>query len=154
MKTCKNRKGFTLIEMMIAAASAAILALLVSLILFLAYLSWRTNNAGVQLQRDSEHAINMMSRDIRESSSIDIIAIENYLILPTNAVRSDVTAYVKTSNTLSRYVNDIESGLLIPNGLMRFYPHVQSNGVLLHLKLANTREALTVTNITFIETRN
>ena len=77
MKICVGKNGFTLVELMVAMVSGALLAIIVSLILFMTYRSWRTDNEYARLRRDTAFAVQLMAKEIRNSSSNGIIAAVN-----------------------------------------------------------------------------
>ncbi|GEM_PF-2499361 len=156
MKTRAKKCGFTLVEMMISVVSAAILSLTVILILFMTYREWRTNNEYAQLRRDAALAVEMMSREVRETTFADIIAVEPTLVLPANAVRPYAITFQQNpfNSTLHYFTNGVFAGLIIPEGVGRFNPMAVNNGVRLHLELANADGSIIVTNETFIRTRN
>jgi len=157
MKTRAQKHGFTLVELMISIVSAAILALTVVLILFMTYREWRTNNEYAQIRRDAALAVQMMAKDVRESAFNDVAAAEHTLVLSANPpVRPYLASYQRNmgNNTLNYYVNGNLTGVIIPAGVQRFNPVAVSNGVRLHLELANPDGSIVITNETFIHTRN
>jgi Tfp pilus assembly protein PilW len=153
---CKKKVGFTLVELMIAMVSSAILALIVALILFMSYREWRADNEYARLRRDAAFAVQIMAKDIRNSSYSNITeAINNSLKLSINAVHSNSTAFARTSaSNLTYSINGTSQGQLITKGLKVFNPQKQTNGVLLNLVLVNTDGDISITNQTFIHTRN
>jgi Tfp pilus assembly protein PilW len=156
MKMCKKKVGFTLVELMIAMVSSAILALIVALILFMSYREWRADNEYARLRRDAAFAVQIMAKDIRNSSYSNITeAINNSLKLSINAVHSNSTAFARTSaSNLTYSINGTSQGQLITKGLKVFNPQPTNNGVLLNLVLVNTDGDISITNQTFIHTRN
>ena len=157
MKICGGKNGFTLIELMIAMVSAAFLALIVSLILFMTYREWRTDNEYARLRRDTAFAVQLMAKEIRNSSFSGITAAANSLQLPTNAAHSTyTTAFTRNSasSNLTYSINGTVQGQLITKGLLVFNPQATNNGVLLQLVLVNTDGDISITNQTFISTRN
>ena len=158
MKICGKRNGFTLVELMVAMVSAALLAIIVSLILFITYRSWRTNNEYARLRRDTAFAVQLMAKEIRNSSSNGIIAaVNNSLQLQTNAAHpAYTTTFTRNaaSSNLTYSRNGIVQGPLITKGLRVFNPLKQTNGILLQLVLVNTAGDISITNQTFISMRN
>ncbi len=159
MNRCKKKVGFTLVELMIAMVSSAILALIVALILFMSYREWRTSNEYANLRRDAAFAVQIMAKEIRNSSYSNVTeAINNSLKLSTNAVHSNSTAFARTSaGNLTYSINGTAQGQLITKGLKVFNPQRppgQTNGVLLELVLVNADGTISATNKTFIHTRN
>ncbi len=147
----KQKKGFTLVELMLTMAAASIVMLTVALILMMAFQSWRTNNAYADLRRDSALANYMMARDIREAS-YDTLTAGTTLTLPS-AVISQTTTYTQSGNTLT--VDEGSGAMtLIPKHVQDFYSTKQDNGVLLSLELANTNFNIVITNQVFVNARN
>ena len=148
----KNRKGFTLIELMLTIVAASIVILTVALILLLAFQSWRTNNAYADLRRDSSLATYMMARDIREAS-YDALTDGTTLTLPSGAVIGETTTYTQSGDTLT--VDEGSGAMtLIHEYVQNFNSTKQNNGVLLSLELANTNFSIVITNEVFINARN
>ena len=157
MKICGKRNGFTLVELMIAIVSGAVLAGIVSLILFMTYRSWRTDNEYASLRRDTAFAMQLMAKEVRISSysgTNGIIVSANSLTCPTNLMHTRRTVFTRSADTLTYSINGTSQGQLITKGLMVFNPVKQTNGVLLKLVLANTDGSIAITNQTFIYPRN
>jgi prepilin-type N-terminal cleavage/methylation domain-containing protein len=157
MKICGKRNGFTLVELMIAMVSGAVLAGIVSLILFMTYRSWRTDNEYARLRRDTAFAVQLMAKEIRNSSYNGITVSANSLLCPTNAVHPTYTTTFTrnaASGNLTYFINGTSQGQLITKGLTVFSPLKQTNGVLLQLVLANTDGSIALTNQTFISVGN
>ena len=71
MKT-KSQKGFTLIELIIAAAAGAILVLAAGTVLFIGHTSWDKAWKKVNLQREASYAMLRMSGPIKAGSSAEL----------------------------------------------------------------------------------
>lgn len=156
MQICGKRNGFTLVELMIAMISGAVLAGIVSLILYMTHLSWRTDNEYARLRRDTAFAMQLMAKEIRSSSFSGITTNSTRLTLSANAFRPNVTRFERSADTLTYYINGISQGQLITKGLSFFEPKLnQTNqSVLVKLVLANTDGSIAITNQTFIYPRN
>jgi Tfp pilus assembly protein PilW len=159
MKMCGKKNGFTLVELMLAAVGSAMLVLIVVLILFMSYREWRTNNDYAQLRRDTAFAVQLMAKEIRNSASIGgiLTAENNRLILETNAAHpSYTTTFTRNASlrNLTYFRNTTSQGPLISTNLTVFNPQPMNNGVLLELVLVNPDGDLSITNKTFISTRN
>lgn len=155
MKTHNYRNGLTLIELMVTIVAASILILTVSLILVMAFRSWRINNAFVDLRRDSAFAFSMMTRDVRESfyDGLDDNTAGSLEVISAVPGEPTVT-YRQTGNTLTR-----EGILVIPQNVQSFdsAKNNTGDGVLLTLELANEAYngyIITITNEVFVNTRN
>jgi prepilin-type N-terminal cleavage/methylation domain-containing protein len=154
MKICGKRNGFTLVELMIAMVSGAVLAGIVSLILFMTYRSWRTDNEYARLRRDTAFAMQLMAKEVRISSYNTITASANSLTCPINAMHTRRTVFTRSADTLTYSINGISQGQLITKGLSVFDPVRTNSGVLLKLVLVNTDGSISITNQTFIYPRN
>lgn len=161
MKICVKKTGFTLVELMITMVSGALLAIIVSLILFMTYRSWRTDNEYARLRRDTAFAVQLIAKEIRNSSPNGITANPNSLLCPTNAAHPTyTTTFLRNaaSSNLTYSRNGTLQGPLITKGLKTFNPQklILTNcvGVLLNLVLVNTDGSISITNQTFISTRN
>jgi Tfp pilus assembly protein PilW len=154
MKIGGKRNGFTLVELMIAMISGAVLALIVALILFMTYREWRTDNEYARLRRDTALAVQLMAKEVRISSYNTITASANSLTCPINAMHTRQTVFTRSADTLTYSINGISQGQLITRGLSVFNPVRTNNGVLLKLVLANTDGSIAITNQTFIYPRN
>lgn len=154
MKIGGKRNGFTLVELMIAMISGAVLALIVALILFMTYREWRTDNEYARLRRDTAFAMQLMAKEVRISSYNAITASTNSLTCPINAMHTRQTVFTRSADTLTYSINGTSQGQLITRGLSVFNPVRTNNGVLLKLVLANTDGSIAITNQTFIYPRN
>jgi len=153
MKKHTHKNGVTLVELMVSMVAASILILIVSLILVMAFQSWRINNAYVDLRRDSALAIYRMARDVRESTFRDktpeyLIDGTDYLSVES-AVDNSITTYRRTGSTLTR-----GAMLIIPKNVQSFRSLKINDGVLLTLELANNEFGIVITNQVFVNTRN
>jgi Tfp pilus assembly protein PilW len=156
MKICGKQDGFTLVELMIAMVSSAVLALIVALILFISYRSWSTNSDYARLRRDTAFAVQLMAKEIRSSSFSGITVTANSLRLQTNAVRLNPSEFTRSAaqSNLTYSISSTLQGPVISKGLKVFNPQKQTNGVLLHLEMVNADETISITNKTFIFARN
>jgi len=68
MKVHQN-KGFTLVELMIGMASAAVLAVVFSALLFYGYKGWKQLRGEADMQADADVAMRTMDRICRTSSN-------------------------------------------------------------------------------------
>jgi prepilin-type N-terminal cleavage/methylation domain-containing protein len=156
MNAPTKQRGFTLVELMVTIASATVLMLLISVILFLGYLSWRINGQWLRMQEDASLAFRMISEAVHESSPGDITAVNGSLTFEANVVRPDEIAFVQSGDVLWRYVNGAEAGRVIREHLVTFNPRVQTNGVLLEMELTSDDPDadITMKHAVFINSRN
>ena len=161
MKIGENKSGFTILELIFSVVASAILLLTVGTVLFMALRSWDQNNAYVTLRRDAAFAIEMMSRDIHESSDI-ITAGKNHLSLSNN-VRNYVATYALNpiDQSMSCIRTDEANLPFIAGNIETFIATPQmdqgsttANGVHLHLKMVVPKLDIAITNETFVHMRN
>lgn len=77
----KQNTGFSLVELLVASLAAAILALTAGTMLYHAYDAWDDNHAAVNLHRDGQNAIDLLSRAIRVATSADVEITANSIIV-------------------------------------------------------------------------
>ena len=89
-------------------------------------------------------------------SAPGITITENSLTLHNNVLRPDDIMYEHdtTSGVLTRSINGVVQSLVIYEGLDWFSPEITMNGVVLHLAMSSSDNYITITNETFILTRN
>jgi prepilin-type N-terminal cleavage/methylation domain-containing protein len=151
MKRHRKNRGFTLVELMVTIASAAIVILTLWLFLFMTFREWNADNICVQLRRDAELAVQLMAQDVRESSTNDISFGSSSITFATNAVRSVEHTYSQTGDRLE----GPPFGVIISKGVQSFDPQpAGDNSVLLTLVLSDADSKITVTDETLITVRN
>jgi type II secretory pathway pseudopilin PulG len=152
-----KKQGFTLVEIMITVVCAGIMTVTVALILVMGWFSWHANWDQVQLQSDSSLAVRMMSHQVRMSEPGNLsIAAGSLICAPNTPIRTYRIEFRKVDDTLRRYIDGTDNGLVIKSGLNSFTPQLQTNGVLLRMVMVSTNSFMPVamTNQTFINTRN
>lgn len=164
MKTDFKKQGFSLAELLVSMLATAVLVLIVSLVLLMPVRSSRTNNEYARLRRDMALAVQMMARDIRESSGSQVTASENLLILLPGPVFPGAAAIKYERSTadgvLRHYVDGVEKGSVITEGLRRFDPVSLTNaagvvtGIMLDLEIEGRGGDITAAHQTFIHVRN
>jgi len=70
MKQHARSNGFSLIELVVAMAAAAVLALTAGLMLVYAYKAWRQDRDGAAMQQDGSVALELISRAVRSGSNV------------------------------------------------------------------------------------
>jgi prepilin-type N-terminal cleavage/methylation domain-containing protein len=72
MKTkTKSRKGFTLIELMVAIVASAVVVLATGIVIVIGQTSWNQTWKKVNLQRDASYAMLIMSQSIKAATSAE-----------------------------------------------------------------------------------
>jgi len=159
-----RKHGFTLVELMVATLAAAILLLIVGLLLTLPIRTMRTNDEYAALRRDMAFAMQMIAKDVRESSSNtnNYVFGEDTLSLPAlpapSTVRPYAVNYGKTNNVLTRTA-DGAAAVLLNDGVRRFWSgttnYVDGEGsIIVRLELENPAGDIIIQHVAPIHTRN
>jgi len=72
MRTKRERRGLTIIELMVATAAGAIVAVTAGSMLYYGHVAWRQNNALVDIQRDATVALGAIGRAVRGSVGVAV----------------------------------------------------------------------------------
>ncbi|MBC8206077.1 MAG: prepilin-type N-terminal cleavage/methylation domain-containing protein [Kiritimatiellales bacterium] len=158
MKKQNHKNGLTLIELMVAMVAASIIILIASLILIMAFRSWRVNNAYVNLRRDSAFAFTMMARNVRESDTDEVEWAGGTLTIPSSVLGKPTVSYYRDGEAL-RYNENGGTMTLIHDNVDEFSATTTGDpeaddGVLLRLVLADADFGIAITNEMFVNTRN
>lgn len=161
MNAGHTKRGFTVVEMMVAVVSSAVLVLIASAVLFMTFRSWRVNNAYASLRRDAAFAVEMMSRDIREARDAPPANAVDRLVI-SNAVRNYTATYLR--NSTNGVVSCTRTGgfsiPIVARGVGSFSAEPQTNaagvvdGILLSIIMQNNDLGIAVTHETFVNMRN
>jgi len=155
MKMMHKKKALTLVELMVAMAIAAILILTVVTVLLMAYRAWNTNNAYVSLRRDAAFAMEIMARDIRESTLNDIDDSTGLSIEDEKNIKGYSVDYTLSGTTLDCARRDGASdSFSLASDTTSFDPNKTSDGVIIELVMEDTEFDIVITNETFIRIRN
>ncbi len=162
-----KKMGFSMAEMFIAMLAAAILAVTVTVVFIMPIRAMLTNNEYARLRRDMAHAVRIMSTDIRESTityddAPAILSGDNTLGLLQNDLRALSITYTQAgaNGALSRQVDGQSAEPVILEGLVWFKSSLEPNaegivnGVTLLFVMENNNQYITITNKTFVLTRN
>jgi Tfp pilus assembly protein PilW len=96
----KSKQGYSLIELLAAALAASVLALTAGTMLFHAYDAWDENHAAVNVHREGRHAMDMLTRAIRDASFVQILTAENGNLVIDNTVGVGTTRFWLTGRDL------------------------------------------------------
>ncbi|MCJ7654545.1 MAG: prepilin-type N-terminal cleavage/methylation domain-containing protein [Dehalococcoidia bacterium] len=101
MKTkTKSRKGFTLIELMVAIVASAIVVLAAGIVIVIGQTSWNQTWKKVNLQRDASYAMLRMSQSIKAATSAGKSPDGRVLYIPTQSNPNITFSYVADTNNL------------------------------------------------------
>ncbi len=155
MKKAHKKTAFTIVELMMTVAIGAILILTVAAVLIITYRSWNTNNAYVRLRRDAAFAINIMARDIRDSTSNDIDALAGLSIEDEKNIKGYSVDYTLSGTTLNCDRRDgSNDSFPLASDTISFDPNKTPDGVEITLVMEDPDIDLIITNETFIRIRN
>ncbi len=142
-----KKKGFTLVEMMVAMLAGVVLALTAGSMLVFGYTAWIDHTNSIKMQNDASLSMRVIGREIRESSVGDISYTANGLAFSTNAVRTNATSIVVLGNQLIFQ----PSGFILSEDWVNSF-NAQTNGlgvdVTLYLR-GGRRMNETIVNATF-----
>ena len=140
--------AFTLVELMIAMFSAAVLALTAGVLLYYAYVGWSRNLQTVDMQRDATVAMTRLSRLIREAAAVNTTLSGSRL---TIAHPGGATASVYQNGASLVYDPDTaQSGneqVLVGSHVTGFVPSAYSEGLRIQLALGNGYETIQMDSI-------
>jgi len=115
MKTlAKSRKGFTLIELIIAAAAAAILILAAGIVIVIGQTSWNETWRSVGIQRDASYGMLLMTRSIQAATDANSPSIEDgrTLYIPSQSNPSITFTYVADTNNLQCHAGGLTQTII------------------------------------------
>jgi prepilin-type N-terminal cleavage/methylation domain-containing protein len=105
MKTkTKSRKGFTLIELMVAIVAGAIVVLATGIIIVGGQKSWNETWKKVNLQRDASYAMLVMSQSIKKATSAVADANTRSITITDPAGGTTIFAWSNGTDMLRRWV--------------------------------------------------
>jgi type II secretory pathway component PulJ len=99
-----TRRGFTVFEITISVALVTILFAAIYAVFKAADVSWQEDMGRVALQQESRQAMDLMVRELREASNIQIT--------PVNP-DADIISFDTTARTGIQYYRDLNSNQLI-----------------------------------------
>lgn len=161
MKTPDKKSAFTLLELMLAILSSAIVTLACVAVLLIAIDAWKDDNIYVGLRRDAAFSMDMMARNIHESRPADLITAEQNKLELWNHVKNYKASFIRNPTTgILTYLED--GSVDVPQLAKRvdvFTVTPQTNnavriGVLLHLEMSGNDADTTIINETFVRMRN
>lgn len=100
MKKIENRSGVTLIELLFGILSAAVLAAVLSVMLFYGYLTWVRNNRSVDLHRDATLAMQTMQRSLRQASAAGVDLSQPNQIIVSNQGSAIISSFYQQGSNL------------------------------------------------------
>ena len=120
MKTkIKSRKGFSLVELMVAIVAGLIVVLAAGIVIYLGQISWNDAWNKVNLQRDASYAMLAMSQYVKKAASatadandpiLTLVVDDNDVVFSYDADANDLLCEVggNTQNILDGKVKDLD----------------------------------------------
>ncbi len=137
----QSRRGFQLIELMVAMVALGIFAVAASSMLVFIWRGWVNNAQSVQMQRDVSIAMRAMAREIRRTPLDDITPGTSSLTC-YNAHTATATVFSKSGDRLNMQSDDGTGTTLISDYVRSFTTSTNANGsVTINLKLAAPRDS-------------
>ena len=122
------KRGFTLVELSVASIATAILALTVGTMLWFGYLGWSRLNAAVQMQRDMQVAMDILTRIVRSGTNVTVSA--GPVVTVQSSDRPDTTVYTSGSSLMCNpSVGSGGAPLTVANGTVRQFEVWQAAGM-------------------------
>jgi Tfp pilus assembly protein PilW len=134
MKTkIESRKGFSLIELMVAIATSTIVLLSIAIVIVFGQTSWNDTWTKVNLQRDASYAMLKMSQSIKKATSAaaDVNGPVLNLVVDSNSV---IFSYAQDTNDLQYQIGE-HSETIISGKVKNLQFGVSGNTVTIDLEL-------------------
>ena len=135
MKT-KSQNGFTLIELVIGAAAAAIVILVAGMVIVTGQKSWNETWGAVNLQRDAAYAMLLMTRSIQAAASAETSGDSRILYIPSQSDPNITFTYAADTNNLQCSVGGLTQNIIsgkVSN--LQFIVTPSDNNVIIDLSL-------------------
>ena len=131
----KSQKGFTLVELMIAIVTSAILVLAAGIVLVIGQEFWNEALKKANLQRDASYAlINVMSRSIKAGASAQVEAGGKALRIRIGDSNS-IFSHVEGTHNLQYQIGSEQPQTIINGKVESLQFNVQDNKVTIDLRL-------------------
>lgn len=158
----KSKSGITIIELMVAIASSAVLAIGIGSVLYFSFLSWNRNIESVEVQRDATLATRVLKKQVRLSRSIDITVQPNRIDFEANDVRINPQAiYVQDDDLIYDNNTTAAGGEMVlvdqrldPTVSIPFDPQIEAAGISFTLYLLDRKDRVAIEINTEINARN
>ncbi|MEI6971112.1 MAG: hypothetical protein WCL44_06300 [bacterium] len=155
MANLKDTGGHTLVELIVGAAAAAVLAVTLGAMLFYGYLTWGRNSLAVDLHRDATLAMETLARSLRQASAEGVDLSQPSSIVVSNQGTGILCSFYQQGSNLvfNPAVNSGGTPFVLVQGRLSPAGFTHSNttrGVTLYLNLEQGMEKMKVSgNIAF-----
>jgi hypothetical protein len=143
----RRSDAFTLVEVVAAVASASVLAVTASAMLFYGFTAWRKNQLAVELQRDAGVAANMVSAAVRRASVTDISIKPHELQIRRSP--TPISFYRKGTDLVYDPDTDTKDNelVLVEGRVKTFEPVSVTGGVAFAISLQEMKETTTINGV-------
>jgi type II secretory pathway component PulJ len=128
-----SRKGFSLIELMVAIATSAIVLLAIAIVIVFGQTSWNDTWTKVNLQRDASYAMLKMSQSIKAATGAES-PDGRVLYIPNQTNPSIIFTYAQDTNDL-QYQSGGQTETFINDKVKNLQFNVSGNTVTIDLEL-------------------
>lgn len=140
-------QGFSLIELLMASLSAAVLVVTMSTMLFYGYVTWSRNTRSVNLHRDATLAMQTLERSLRQATAAGVDLSQPDRIVVSNQTAPTLQSFYQQANDLVYNPNlngggvpfSLVQGSVISSG---FTHSNLAQGVIVRLQLQDGIETL------------
>jgi|GEM_PF-5054346 prepilin-type N-terminal cleavage/methylation domain-containing protein len=148
----QRRRGFSLVEMLVALSAASILALTMGAMMWSATLSWKRTGQSVELQRDMRASMDVITRMAR--SATNMLFTTGLVYTAQFSDRSPMSVYVATNRLyLDPNTTVANNEVRLTAGLVnRFAVQFTGRTAIVTLSLRNNDDV--VSNLVVLTRRN
>jgi prepilin-type N-terminal cleavage/methylation domain-containing protein len=148
----QRRRGFSLVEMLVALSAASILALTMGAMMWSATLSWKRTGQSVELQRDMRASMDVITRMAR--SATNMLFTTSLVYTAQFSDRSPMSVYVATNRLyLDPNTTVANNEVRLTAGLVnRFAVQFTGRTAIVTLSLRNNDDV--VSNLVVLTRRN
>jgi prepilin-type N-terminal cleavage/methylation domain-containing protein len=144
-----SRKGFSMVELLLAMTASSIMAITIGSVLYFVWVSWRSNNESVEMQRDATMAFRAIAREVRRTPAGGITTGNSLVCVNTNGTYS----FVQNGNNLNIQYGNGETFTLVRGIVTGFSTEPANNrAVVVSLELNTPSDNSSIENT--IYTRN
>lgn len=102
----ESRKGFNLIELMVAIATSAIVLLAIGIVIVFGQTSWNDTWTKVNLQRDASYAMLRMSQSVKAATGAEKSSDGRVLYIPRQSYPNIIFSYLADTNDLQCQIGE------------------------------------------------
>ncbi len=134
-----QKRGLTIVELLVAMVAASILALAVGAIMYYSYRGWASVQSVGNMERDGSLAMQAVAKEVRGAASSNVAAVASRF-----AKVGDKLRYTRAGNSMD----------LVQQGVQSFTNIVSANKVTVVLNLSEPTAGVTMSMTNVVMTRN